>query len=264
MPTMNVTGLNLHYEVHNPRDLGGPPVVLVHGLGSCGDDWPFQLSALTPRYPVVTLDLPGHGSSDPARRWPRMADYARAVAQVVQRLGEPQAHLVGLSLGGMTCLQTALDFPDQVRSLTIVNAFAHLYLPGFGLGRGLIRLVLLFAAPMTWTGRWVAQSLFPREEQALLREAALARIAANRRRAYRGALYAVSRFDARPCLHSISCPTLIVAGDRDDTVPLAAKQEMAAGIRGARLEIVSGSGHATPLDAPQVFNRLLLEFLESV
>ena len=52
-----------------------------------------------------------------------------------------------------------------------------------------------------------------------------------------------------------------MAGDRDRTVPLAAKAWLAAAIPGARLAVVPGSGHATPFDQPDVFNRLLLEFL---
>jgi len=55
--------------------------------------------------------------------------------------------------------------------------------------------------------------------------------------------------------------TLIVAGDRDRVVPLGAKLGLARAIPGARVEVVPASGHATPYDRPDVFNRLLLDFL---
>jgi pimeloyl-ACP methyl ester carboxylesterase len=78
---------------------------------------------------------------------------------------------------------------------------------------------------------------------------------------YFAAMRALARFDARGQVAAIRCPTLIVAGDRDTSVPLAAKTELAAAIPGARLLIVPGSGHATPHDQPAAFNRALLEFL---
>jgi 3-oxoadipate enol-lactonase len=77
-------------------------------------------------------------------------------------------------------------------------------------------------------------------------------------------MVATGAFDVRNRLGQITCPTLVIAGDRDTTVPLHLKQVLAASILGARLEIVADSGHATPIDQPEVFNRLVLRFIESV
>ncbi|MEW6568862.1 MAG: alpha/beta hydrolase [Chloroflexota bacterium] len=262
MPIADLDGLALYHELHNPD--GGATVALLHGLGSCGDDWPFQLPALAPRYRVLTLDLPGHGRSSLPRPWPSVVDYARAVLGLLDRLGEPAAHLVGLSLGGAVSLQIALDCPKRVRSLTLVNSFARLRSGPTGTARGMLRLALVCLGPMAWVGRWVAAGLFPRPDQAALRQAAAARLASNPRRAYLAALSAAARFDVRARLGAVGCPTLIVAGDRDQTLPLAAKRELANGIGSARLVVVRDSGHATPLDQPEAFNEVLLSFLEGV
>jgi pimeloyl-ACP methyl ester carboxylesterase len=72
---------------------------------------------------------------------------------------------------------------------------------------------------------------------------------------------ALARFDARGQVAAIRQPTLIIAGDRDTSVPLAAKLALKAAIPRARLLVVPASGHATPHDQPVVFNRALLEFL---
>ena len=114
---------------------------------------------------------------------------------------------------------------------------------------------------MTSVAAHVARGLFPWPEQRALYDAAVARLAATPRTAYAAALGALARFDARGQVAAIRRPTLVVAGDRDRTVPLAAKAWLAAAIPGARLAVVPGSGHATPFDQPDVFNRLLLEFL---
>jgi pimeloyl-ACP methyl ester carboxylesterase len=65
-------------------------------------------------------------------------------------------------------------------------------------------------------------------------------------------------------LGEIRAPTLVVAGAQDATAPLASKIDLARGINGARLEVIEGSGHATPIDAPEAFNSLLLRFLDEV
>jgi pimeloyl-ACP methyl ester carboxylesterase len=64
-------------------------------------------------------------------------------------------------------------------------------------------------------------------------------------------------------LSRITCPTLIVSADHDYT-PVALKRLYVGMIRGARLVVIEDSRHATPLDQPEIFNRTLLEFLDSV
>lgn len=262
MPFIETRGLRLHFEIHNPH--GRSTVVLLHGLGSCGEDWPFQVPALAPRYRVLAPDLPGHGRSPLPAGWPTVGDYAASALDLLAGLGGQAAHFVGLSLGGAVALQCALDAPERVRSLTLVNSFARLR-PGIvEAWHGLPRLAFVLLGPMDWVGKWVAAGLFPRGGQAVLRQAAAARLASNPKRAYQAALYAAARFNVYSRLDSIACPTLIVAGDRDQTVPMAAKRELAERIPFARLVVIEDSGHATPLDQPEAFNSLLLSFLEEV
>jgi pimeloyl-ACP methyl ester carboxylesterase len=264
MPAPVQTLPDVHHQVHHPEHIGGPAVVLLHGLGSCGDDWPLQLSPLEPFYRVITLDLPGHGQSRLPPGWTTVRGLAAPVAALLERLEEPPAHIVGLSLGGAVALQLAVDWPARVRSLIIVNSFARMPHLSAGNGRALVRITLLLFGPMSLVGKWIAAGLFPGEDQAMLRQVAAERIAANRRGAYLRLLSAAARFDLRPRLAEVSCPALIVAGDRDATVPLEAKVELQARIPGARIEIVPDSGHATPLDAHDAFNALLLGFLHEV
>lgn len=251
----------LHYQLDDNQ---GPLVLLLHGLGSCGADWLLQVEALRPAYRTLTVDLRGHGESPMPPGWPTMADLAGDVAGLLHRLELGAAHLVGLSLGGGVALQLAVDRPQLVRSLTIVNSSATLAGGLQRLPSSLIRLALLLAAPKRWLGAWVAGGLFPRPDQAELRRLAVQRIAENSRSNYLKAVTAILRFDLRQQLDQIAAPMLVVAGDQDRTVPLAAKRRLAAAVPNARLEVIAGSRHATPLDAPDRFNRLLLDFLAEV
>jgi pimeloyl-ACP methyl ester carboxylesterase len=249
----------LHYTV---RGHAGPPVVLLHGLGSSSADWPAQHAALEPRYRVVAVDLPGHGGS-PLPRGPLTIErMAGAVAAVLDRLDAGPAHVLGLSLGACVALRLALGTPGGVRSLTLVNPFARVQMTGAAdLARLGLRLILLGAAPMATVAAHVAGRLFPWPEQRALYESAVASLAATPRRAYFAAMRALAQFDARGQIGAIRQPTLIVSGDRDTSVPMAAKLALAAAIPRAHLLVIPASGHATPHDQPEAFNRALLAFL---
>jgi 3-oxoadipate enol-lactonase len=250
----------IYFTLTGPVD--APVVLLLHGLGSSGDDWAPQTSALADRYRVLTVDLPGHHRSARPRGPLTIQRMAGQLEALLDRLAIEDAHVVGLSLGGCVALALGLHAPARVRSLVLVNAFARWQTSGVrGAARGVRRTLLAVAAPMRVLAGAVAHEAFPGAEQAPLREAAVARLAANSRGHYLACLTALLRFDVRDRLGEIRCPTLVVAGARDTTVPFAAKVLLARSIPGARIRVVDDSGHVTPGDQPAVLNGLLLEHL---
>lgn len=258
-------GPALYHERHGPP--GAPPLLLLHGLGSSSADWRWQVAGLAHRYAVITLDLRAHGRSALsgktfARGRLSVEGMAAEVDGLLASLGEGPAHVVGLSLGGCVALALALGAPARVRSLTLVNTFARLRPAGWrGRWRMLERVVLLTVAPMPVIAARIAGNLFPKPEQADLRAAAVTSLGGNDKRAYWAAVRALARFDARRRLDEIRCPTLLVAGERDATVPRASLDLLRRQIPHAQVRIVPDSGHATPYDQPLLFNGLLLEFL---
>jgi 3-oxoadipate enol-lactonase len=244
------------------RGRSGPLVVLLHGLGSSSADWPAQHAVLESRYRIAAVDLPGHGRS-PLPAGPLTVEgMAGDVAALLARLDDAPAHIIGLSLGACVALRLALAAPDRVRSLTLVNPFARVEAAGPGdLARLGLRMLLLGTAPMQAVAAHVARRLFPWPDQRALYDAAVTSLAATPRRAYFASMRALAGFDARGQVAAIRQPTLIVAGDRDTSVPLSAKLALARAIPHARLLVVPASGHATPHDQPEAFNRAVVEFL---
>jgi pimeloyl-ACP methyl ester carboxylesterase len=261
MPTTTIHQIRIYYEQAG----AGDAILFLHGLGSCAEDWVLQRPAFEGRFRVIAPDLRGHGQSDKPRGGVRVSHLARDVIGLLDALNVGRAHVVGLSLGGCAAQQLTLDAPARVRSLTLVNTFAHLEpaSPRHALMLA-ARMVVLGLRGLPAQAHFVAARLFPKPEQAELRQLAAARIAANDPATYRRLLFAIRAFDVRDRLGEIKCPTLVIAGDRDTTVPLPAKRYLAAHIPGARYELVADSGHATPIDQPEVFNRRVLEFIESV
>jgi len=187
---------------------------------------------------------------------------ARDVEALLHHLAEGPVHVVGLSLGACVGLALARHVPPRVRSLTLVNAFARLRPVNTRAALRLaLRAVLLGTAPMSMVAGLVAGTVFPRPEQAALRQAAVASLARTSRRAYVAAAAAVAAFDGRASLPGLRCPTMVVAGIDDATVGIEAKDTLAQAIAGARFVVVPESGHVTNVDQSAAFNAVLMEFL---
>jgi len=261
MPFLTANNIRLYYESTGQ----GEPLLLLHGLGSSAADWLLQVPAFSPHYRVITLDGRGHGQSDKPPGPYSIQLFAQDIAALLDRLTIPSAHVLGLSLGGCVAQQLALDYPDIVKSLVLVNTFSRLRMTTLQARlRGLIRFPLLWFFPMETTARYIARALFPKPEQKMLYDLAVQRMAQNDKRAYRDSIWAIMRFDSSAQLGRVRCPTLIVAGDRDTTVPLALKHELQALLPGSILRVIADSGHATPIDQPEEFNRVVLEFLRKL
>ena len=261
MPDLIVNHLRFHFEESG----SGDALLFLHGLGSCGQDWVLQIPTFCERFHVIALDLHGHGQTDKPRWRVSIAKMTADVAYLLDALGIRRTHVVGLSMGGCVAQQLALDDPARVCSLTLVNTFARFDMGSPSNAIPLVaRMGVLGLLGLPAQARFVAARLFPKPEQAQMRTLAAQRIASNDMMTYIRLLLAISAFDVTHRLSEITCPTLVIAGDRDTTVPLRAKKLVAQHVPGARFELVADSGHATPIDQAEVFNRLVLEFVESL
>jgi pimeloyl-ACP methyl ester carboxylesterase len=260
MPAQHVNGIEMVYETVGQ----GEPLLLLHGLGSRSEDWQLQLPAFAARYSVVVADMRGHGRTAKPPGPYSVPLMAADVLGLLDALGIDAAHVVGLSMGGMIAFQMAVDRPERVRSLVIVNSgpalVAHTLSERLRVWQ---RLALARLSKPARTAQFLGPRLFPKPEQAELRRTFIAQWAQNDPRAYRAAMRALIGWSVLDRISAIHCPTLVISGDRDYTPP-AAKEGYTALIPGARLVVVQDSGHATPIDQAEAFNACVLEFLEEV
>lgn len=261
MPYLSANGIRLYYQTAGE----GPSLLLLHGLGSASDDWQLQIPIFAGHFRVVAMDLRGHGRSDKPRGPYAMRDFASDAVALLDGLMIPRAHVLGLSLGGMVAQQLALDFPRRVSSLTLVNTFPRFDPWESHLLRRIVQRAINFGeGGMDAVAEAVAASLFPRPTQRPLYEETVKRFARNDVSGYQASVRAILRFNVESRLRGVRCPTLIVAGDRDRTVSWRQKVRMARQVAGARFAVIHDSGHASPLDQPAHFNRVVLEFLVAV
>ncbi len=253
----------MHYL--DPAPHNGEAVLLLHGLGSTAASWEAQLPALAAAgFRPIAVDLPGFGETPYRGRWSPQQAAAAALA-LLESLHALPAHVVGISMGGTVALAAALEFPEKVRSLTLVNTFAALRPGGLrGWAYFALRMLVVHTLGLETQGRSVVKHIFPKPEQEALRAALLDEIRQADPRAYRAAMRALARFDVRRRLSDIRAPTLVVTGEEDTTVPPATQRELAEGIPGAQHVTIAGAGHAVIADSPEAFNRTLLAFLTAI
>jgi 3-oxoadipate enol-lactonase len=253
--------MKLHYTLHSPHL--SETVLLLHGMGSCGDDWELQLPALTPHYRVLAPDARGHGQSPKPPGSYSITQMTGDVVALLDELKIEPVHVVGLSMGGCMALQMAIAHPARTRTLVLVNAFAKIRPAGlYGVRRFFQRVWSLQFGTMEEVVTPVVESMFPKPDQAELRRVAIERLLNNNaKEPYQAVMMAVTRFNVLRELHRITCPTLIIAGDRDRTVPMRCKYDLHNGIPGSEFVVVEDSGHGTPVDQPEKFNEVLLRFL---
>jgi pimeloyl-ACP methyl ester carboxylesterase len=234
MTQVRLNGIAIDYGVTGT----GPAVLLSHGYGETARMWRGQLETLGARYRLITWDMRGHGGtdagSDPARY--SLEATVDDMHALLGHVGEERAVIGGLSLGGYMSLAFYGVHPEMVRALVICDSG-----PGYRNTQ----------ARAAWNQR------------------AVERAAGQEQRGEHGLAHAargmLAQTDARviDLLPSVRVPTLIVLGDKDEAF-IAPCEYMAKKIPGARLEIIRGAGHMSNVDQPEAFNRVILDFLDSL
>ena len=240
----------------------GAPLLFIHGLGSCSEDWQPQIDYFRERYRTIACDLRGHGRSSKPRGPYSIEGFARDLASMLRELGIGPTHVVGISLGGMVAFQLAVDAPELVSSLVIVNSGPAVPAGTFKQRLPLyIRLVYARLLGLRAMAKMIAKRIFPKPEQVELQRAFVARLAANETRCYLASLRAIfAGWSVADRLAEIRCPVLVLASDQDYT-PVALKEAYATRLPNARVVVVPDSRHALPMEKPRQFNDALASFL---
>lgn len=261
MSIASINGINLYYETHG--DANNPPLLLLHGLGSSARDWEYQIPTFTEQYYVIATDQRGFGRSEKPKGLYAIEQFADDAFAVMDYLGFDAFHLLGYSMGGAVAYQMVVSDINRVKRLVIVNS-----LPSFSLDRPrawyeyLMRLAVVNTMGLDKMSKLIAKRLFPKPEQQGLREKVGARFADNEKAAYIAAVRGMTGWTVAEHLPTMDLPALLISAEKD-YFPLSVKQEYAAQMPNARLEVIEDSLHGTPFDQPHMMNTLVMDFLQS-
>jgi 3-oxoadipate enol-lactonase len=240
----------------------GPTVVLSNSLGSTRAMWEPQVPALVDAgFRVIRYDTRGHGASDVPTGPYSLDDLVDDLIALLDTTDTEQAHVIGLSLGGMTAMRLAARNPDRVASLALLCTSALLGPPQFWLDRA--------AAARTYgtesiadavVSRWFTEAMV-RTEPATVAESR-AMIASTPGEGYAACCEAIAEMDLRADLPHIAVPTLALAGAQDPATPPEHLELIAKSIPGATLAVIPGAAHLANLEQPTEVTAVLLDHLE--
>ena len=257
MPKIYVNDTELHFDFMG----SGPPLLMIHGLGSSGDDWAFQRDEFALTHTLIMPDLRGSGrSAKPAGPY-SIHQFADDLWALLDGLKIADTAILGFSLGGAVALEMALLQPRRVRKLLLCNALANYRTDTWKKwyeARMQVALVRLIG--LRNTAKLVARRLFPHPEQAPKRDRVVQVVGSNPKWAYLASVNALIGWSALERLHALHVPTLIIAAESDYT-PIADKHVEAKHFPQAEIVVIPDSRHGTPFDATEKFNACVLEFL---
>ncbi len=257
--TATPTHGRLHYRDEGPT--GGQPILLLHGTASSLHTFDDVAAGLRERHRVLRFDLPGFGLSGPCKDCSYSpAEDARVVAEFLAAVGEERAVIVaGNSLGGRIAWEFALQRPESVRGLVLIDSLGYPW-PEKPAGIALARVPLLGAVQQWITPRFLIRqsllevygddtkvdaALVERHHQLLLRRGNRRAFVARVNHELDAEAPRIRRLDA------LGVPVLVLWGEADAWIPVAHASHFAEDLPGATVITYPGIGHVPQEEAPR-------------
>jgi pimeloyl-ACP methyl ester carboxylesterase len=279
-------GLPVHYALENPRvafvDAGSGPetLILIHGLASNLGFWRYNIAELAEHYRVIAVDLPGYGRSEKRGEYSYSLSFqAAAIHRLIRDLDLEHVTLVGQSMGGQIAMIAALQYPDAVDRLVLVDpAGIETFGPGEGQWlRNVYTIKGIRETPEDAIRRnlslnfneWDDRLEWMVEERARLAKDSTFDLFAD---AVRKSVGAMLDEPTASHLERIAQPTLIVYGEHDGLIPNPylhpgfpehVFREGAERIPDATLRMIEGAGHLSMIERPEAFDRTVLDWLQA-
>ena len=260
---ITANGISMNYTLDGPAS--APVATLSHSLATDLSMWDPQMKALTARYRVLRYDTRGHGGTEaPAAAYTldQLADDARAL---LQALGIPKTHWIGLSMGGMIGQTLALKSPELFLSLSLCDTSSRIPAEAKPLWQDRIKTAQTQGMEPLVEGtiaRWFTAPF--REQHKDVVDPVRAMIRRTPPQGYAGCCHAISALDLTDRLPALKLPTLIVVGEEDQGTPVAASQAIQAKIAGSQLEILKSAAHLANMEQPEAFTKAVTSFLARV
>jgi len=267
MPRIDLNGAGVAYAEAG----SGEPVLLLHGTANSGAQWRGLADRLQPGCHVLAPDLYGHGETDP---WPgygplALADEA-ALAEAILPSGCGPIHLVGHSYGAAVALRFAVQWPERLRSLVLIEPVAFHLLRDDAADRPLFREIVEIADLVAkgaasgeyryamarfvdyWNGVGAWVQARPDQQKGLA--CLIPNVALD--------FWAtMSETTPRIAYRRIEAPALVLRGDRSPQPAQRLAELVAESLPAACLETIAGAGHMLPLTYKEAVNAAIVEHL---
>lgn len=240
----------------------GPWLIFCHSLTCDLRMWDDQVARFEKQFSVLRYDIRGHGKSSSNAAFSDVARLADDLVSLVSALEIPEAHVVGLSLGGLIAQHFALAAPAWVRTLTLADTTSKYpdAMDRMWAERRDIALREGLASLEDQTlQRWFTPAFMCNRPGEVDRARAMMRQTSAQ--AYADCCTALALANTQEQLCDIRCPTLVVVGEKDLGTPYAFAEDLKSRIRGSVLEVIPDAAHLSNIEQPEYFNTTLERFI---
>jgi pimeloyl-ACP methyl ester carboxylesterase len=268
---VDVGGARLYYYAAGTRGAGAP-VVFLHGFPTSGHLWGDVVAQMPAGHRIVVADLLGYGRSDPpGSRALTLHAHAERVVGLLDALQISSACIVGHDLGGGVAQSLALDWPERVSQLALVNSVAFNGWPTRNVRVAKALMPLVRKLPTNWLLPIVRADLERGYYDAARAVHSIDKFqrpfnSDDGRKVFLQHLAALDRNETQALgarLAEIRVPTAVVWGTNDPYLPIALGRRLADAIRGASFHIIDDARHFTPEDSPREIAQIIGGLLSS-
>jgi 3-oxoadipate enol-lactonase len=264
---------NMRLQINNYamafEDQGrGLPVLFIHGYPLNRHLWQSQIEDLSSSARILAPDLRGHGDSQPVEGPYSMDVLAGDCIALLDALDIHKPVVVcGLSMGGYVTLALYRNYPERLGGLILAATRANSDSPEGKAGRNTAAALAkekgIEAVVASMLPKMLSPKTYERKPDLVLRAKKI--MEATSLEGVLGDLMGMKeRPDSRPILDKIAIPTLVIHGEDDQVITAEETRQMHAQIRGALLETVPDAGHLLNLEQPEVFNRAVRGFIQTL
>ena len=261
MPFLETNNIRTFYEMVGT----GSPLVLIHGASARHEMWNPQINYFSKSYTVIAHDIRGHGESEGSEDKYSCELFADDLHRLLEKLNVKMPVVCGLSLGGMIAQEYAIKYPDNLRGLVLADTAAS---SALSISDRITKMLY-----PKWLIKWTIRRLGPEKyakwafkffdmdekvrdylisEQLKMKQEYFLRVI--------DAIYDFKLLD----LSSIKVPTIVVLGENERKAVFTHADKMVELISGSKKIIIPSAGHASNLENPDEFNRILENFLEQI
>lgn len=259
MPTMTHDGASIYYTMEGPED--APVLLLSNSLGTSLAMWEPQAQALGGQFRILRYDTRGHGCSSVPPGAYTIGQLGEDMRALLDHVGVAQAHVCGLSMGGISAMWLALHYPERVRRLVLSNTAAWIG-PASGWTERAAKVerdgVATIASAVV--SRWLTPDYAAAQPEHVARLEAM--LSAMPAAGYAANCLAIRDSDLRTAIGAIRAPTLVISGTGDVPTPPADGRFLAAQIEGARY-VELNAAHLSNQQLPEKYSALLREFFDT-
>ena len=258
---ISVGDIEVAYKLEGPADQ--PVVLMSNSLMSDHTMWDPTVPALLGHYRLLRYDTRGHGQTTVTPGPYSIAQLADDAVGLLDALGIASAHIMGLSMGGMIAQQIGARYPDRVQSLLLCDTASEMPPRSMWEERLAIARKDGVAGLVDSTiKRWFTAPFIERTPQAIAKVRAM--ILGTPTEGYINCASAVRDMVQTTMLLSIKAPTLVMTGRQDPACTVEQSTVLHRMIDTSKMVVIEEAAHLSNIEQPEVFNREIRSFLDTV